>query len=222
MAAAREPPGGTGAAAGGAAARLSFLLEPKLEAAMRDALLELCDEALAHCELLCERDLSPIGGGGGASADVSTSYPLFSQAMRAGGGGGGEGGATADAAAALEWAEPGWYAGSAAVDSLARHAVGVCRRQFAQSTERKVHSLFLLGVLEQVPARLAAAVDAFCHPEATGALDLGSVRAELAAKREFLLAEHAEARSLVDKFQSVRARLGAPVGAAGVQPPWAP
>ena len=69
------------------------------------------------------------GGGGGALVLGEASGGLDADT---------EADAEEDSEAATAWAPAGWYAPSEAVDSLVRRTVGLCRRQLAHATQRKV------------------------------------------------------------------------------------
>ena len=92
-----------------------------------------------------------------------------------------------------------------------RRTVGLWRRQFAQAVQRKVHALFLMSFLEQLPAELAAALEASCAPDSLRGFDLHEARAAMIARREQLMQEQARTRQLLLTFHRLRTRIGAAV-----------
>ena len=109
---------------------------------------------------------------------------------------------------ATAWAPAGWYEDGAAVDALVRRTVGLWRRQFAQGVQRKVHALFLMPFLDELPAQLTASLEACCEPDSLRAFDLREARAAMLARREQLAQEQQRTRELLRTFHKVRTRLG--------------
>ena len=117
-------------------------------------------------------------------------------------------GAGEDADAATAWAPAGWYAPSEAVDSLVRRTVGLWRRQLAQGAQRKVHSLFLMPFLSELPNVLSASLEACCEPDSIRGFDVREARAAMQSRREQLSQEKRRTQQLLRTFLHVRTTLG--------------
>ena len=143
----------------------------------------------------CLGDLQVIASSpAGAAPDVSAIYPLLQHGesgyhsaigdgLRGGSTGGtwrGRGAAGGDYSGGgeggLDWAPLGWYEADAQVDSITARAVGSWRAQFAQAVQRKVHSLFLLTLMDDLPSQLMRCMLTAQQDETIGAADLTNAR----------------------------------------------
>ena len=90
--------------------------------------------------------------------------------------------------------------------------------KFAQAVQRKVHALFLMPFLSELPATLSASLEACCEPESIRGFDLREARAAMLARREQLTHEKHRTTQLLRTFLHVRTALGG----AAAQPTCAP
>ncbi len=206
---------------------------------------ELCRRDL-HSVARPPAQTGVVGGGGGVGGTMAALSPLFvrdaadaadaaarpavevkrhrrrrlRRAAAAGGALGGPPPADEEEGeeAPTSWAAAGWYAESEAVDALVRRTVGLWRKQWAQAVQRKVHALFLMPFLSELPATLSASLEACCEPESIRGFDLREARAAMLARREQLTHEKHRTTQLLRTFLHVRTALGG----AAAQPTCAP
>jgi len=160
---------------------------------------------------VCLTDLQVIASSAaGAAPDVAAIYPLLypegagADDDSSGGGRGAHDGRRGPRDDEGNWAPLGWYEADPQVDRIASRVVGVWRAQFAQAVQRKVHSLFLLTLMDDLPSQLMRILNAD-HEESFGALDLGRARDEIEQRRERLAREHVQARDLLQSFHRIKA-----------------
>lgn len=185
------------------APELESLVAPKLSSALEEAFESQVANCAANALDVCLADLQVVSSSSaGAAPDVSAIYPLLQPNAAQDPSGDG-----------VRWAPCGWYGADAKVDEIVSRAIGVWRAQFAQAVQRKVHSLFLLTLLDDLPAQLMRCIEGSMAQAPGGGeervppymLDLSQARSDLLRRRERLAGEKVQTQSLLQSFHRIKA-----------------
>jgi len=216
---------------------LEALVAPKLSSALEEAFASQVVRCATSALDVCLADLQVISASpAGAAPDVSAIYPLLqsngvgeSPLSPSDDGRGSNDLKTRSSvnSATDRWAPSGWYKPDAQVDEIVSRVVSAWRAQFAQAVQRKVHSLFLLTLLDDLPSQLMRCIEGNTvqaqagEEGASGRIDLSHARSDLSQRRDRLAAEQAQTQNLLRSFHGIKAlymsgkglpSIGRPVG----------